>query len=95
MSDATDVIPYRVSGYKVQLKLFASEAQETAKFISRAGRDFLNSKGELKSINLVDDKIENGKHSYTYQTIFEKATLLWNFELDSNSKVPNLQPIEQ
>ena len=80
---------------KVQSELFASEAQETAKFISRAGPDFLNSKGALKSINLVDEKIENGKRSYTYQTIFEKATLLWKFELTTDNKILNLQPIEQ
>ncbi len=80
---------------KVQSKLFASEAQETAKFISRAGPDFLGSKGDLKSVNLVDEKFQNGKHSYTYQTIFEKATLIWKFELDSDDKILNLQPIEQ
>jgi CubicO group peptidase (beta-lactamase class C family) len=80
---------------KVEPELFASEAQETAKFISRAGPDFLGSKGELKSVNLVDEKNENGKHSYTYQTIFEKATLLWKFELNNDNKILSLNPIEQ
>ena len=80
---------------KVQSELFASESQETAKFISRAGPDFLGSKGDLKSVKLVDEKIEKGKHSYTYQTIFEKATLVWKFELNGDNKILNLSPIEQ
>jgi len=80
---------------KVQFDLFASESQETAKFISRAGPDFLNSKGELKSVKLVDEKFEKGKHTYTYQTIFEKATLIWQFELNTDNKILNLSPVEQ
>jgi D-alanyl-D-alanine carboxypeptidase len=80
---------------KVQSELFAAEAQETAKFISRTGPDFLGSKGQLKTASLVDEKIENSKHSYTYKTIFEKATLIWQFELNSDNKILNLRPIEQ
>jgi len=80
---------------KVQFELFAPEAQETAKFISRAGREFLGAKGQLKSLKLVDEQFEGGKHIYTYQTIFEKSTLIWKFELNSDNKILNLNPIEQ
>ena len=80
---------------KVQFELFAPEAQETAKFISRAGPEFLGAKGQLKSVKLVDEQFEGGKHIYTYQTIFEKSTLIWKFELNSDNKVLNLTLIEQ
>jgi CubicO group peptidase (beta-lactamase class C family) len=80
---------------KVQFELFAPEAQETAKFISRAGPEFLGAKGQLKSVKLVDEQFEGGKHIYTYQTIFEKSTLIWKFELNSDNKILNLNPIEE
>ncbi len=80
---------------KVQFELFAPEAQETAKFISRVGPEFLGSKGELKSVKLLDEQVEGGKHMYTYRTVFDKATFIWKFELNSDNKILNLTPIEQ
>ncbi len=79
---------------KVEFQLFSLEAQETAKFISRSGPDFLQTKEELKSIKLVDKQIEEGKHTYIYLTIFEKATVIWSFELDRNNKILNLRPVQ-
>jgi D-alanyl-D-alanine carboxypeptidase len=80
---------------KIQSELFAAEAQETAKFISRSGPEFLGSKGELKSIKLIDEQFEGGKHIYTYQTVFEKSTVVWKFELNAENRILNLNPIQQ
>jgi hypothetical protein len=80
---------------KVQIELFAPEAQETAKFISRAGPEFLGSKGELKSVKLLDEQFEGGKHIYTYRTVFDKATFIWKFELNNDNKILNLNPVQE
>ena len=80
---------------KVQFELFAPEAQETAKFISRAGPEFLGSKGELKSVKLLDEQFEGGTHIYTYRTVFDKTTFIWKFELNNDNKILNLNPVQE
>ncbi|MGI8584643.1 MAG: serine hydrolase domain-containing protein [Chitinophagaceae bacterium] len=77
---------------EVDKNLFADEAQETANFIQRAGKDFFMQQGELLSIQFLEDKPEGAKHIYTYRTKFKNSTVLWNIEFNNNKKVLAINP---
>jgi D-alanyl-D-alanine carboxypeptidase len=77
---------------KVDLQKFAPDGQETAKFISKVGPDYLQKQGELKTLELIDEQNIGGKHIYTYRTIFNKGTIIWNMSLNEKNQILDFRP---
>ena len=42
----------------------------------------------------MDEQLEEGKHIYIYQTVFEKATVIWKFELNNDNKILDINPVQ-
>jgi D-alanyl-D-alanine carboxypeptidase len=77
---------------KVNLDQFAPEAQQTAKFISGVGPEFLEKEGALRSVVLVDEQSLGPARSYIFKTVFEKDTIIWSLTLNEKKQVLDLRP---
>ncbi len=77
---------------EVDKKIFANEAQETANFIQRTGADFFKQRGDLQSIQFLEDRTDGGKHIYIYRAKFKYSTILWKLEFNKDNKIIAINP---